>query len=194
MYHAELYLFLLNIITSFIIFTIFFIYFGSAGLSPLNPENITITVFDFDQGNDKIIEKQTISTLPDDFSGENMAADIHVHPSGKFLYASNRGHNSIAVFKIDNNGRLSTVEHESAGINFPRDFIVSFDGKFMIIGNEKGNSFNSYFINESTGRVSFEKCFNPILKCLKLMFPVKFRTSPVIFPGLRPALVRSSKL
>jgi 6-phosphogluconolactonase len=98
---------------------------------------------------------QTISTLPKDFSGENDDAEIHVHPSGRFLYASNRGHDSIAVFAIDPvKGTLTLVENTSTQGKIPRSFELDPTGKFLLAQNEKSNNIVIFRIDEKTGRLS----------------------------------------
>jgi len=94
---------------------------------------------------------QEISMLPDGFTGKNSAAAIRIHPEGKFLYASNRGHNSIVVFSVCDEGTLTLVEHESRDVQFPRDFNISPDGKYMIVGNQRGHSIMSLTIDRETG-------------------------------------------
>ena len=74
---------------------------------------------------------ETVSTLPSDFTGTSYCADVHVSPSGKFLYGSNRGHNSIVVFEIDpRTGKLKLVEHVSTEGNWPRNFTIDPTGDF----------------------------------------------------------------
>lgn len=131
------------------------VFHPESGLYILNETHSSVTACSYNPETGEISETQNISMLPSGFEGNNHAAAIRIHPNGKFLYASNRGHNSIAVFKIESNGHLSIVEHESSGINYPRDFVISSDGKFMIVGNQRGNSFRSYRIDESTGELNY---------------------------------------
>jgi 6-phosphogluconolactonase len=96
---------------------------------------------------------QTLSTLPDDFEGQNTCADIEVHPSGKFVYVSNRGHNSIAGFAIDEkSGRLTPIgftitEHT------PRSFNIDSSGRFLLAAGQKTNTLVSYKINTVSGEL-----------------------------------------
>lgn len=121
----------------------------------LNETHSSVTACSYNSETGEITKMQNISMLPEGFTGTTNAAAIRLHPNGKFLYASNRGHNSIVVYEINNNGQLALVEHETTGINFPRDFIISSDGKFMVVGNQKGGAFNSYWIDETTGELSY---------------------------------------
>ena len=109
------------------------------------------------KNNEGIYElEKSISTLPDNFKGESYCADIHISSDGKFLYASNRGDNSIAVFSIDdNNGELSTVSHHSVKGNWPRNFSFSPNGEFLLVANQKSNNITSFSRNELTGKLKF---------------------------------------
>ena len=98
----------------------------------------TVTFYEYDDGNVTLIEKQTLSTLPPD-SPENIVADIHVSSDGKRIYVSNRGHNSIAAYDIDDQGHLSLVSIHSCGGNWPRNFAISPKGQFMLVANQYSN-------------------------------------------------------
>src|SRR5207247_9822788 len=80
----------------------------------------TISVFSYDPVRGALIWLQNISTLPKDFVGSNTTAEIRIHPSGRFLYNTNRGHNSVAAFAIDDTGRLDSIGGESSGGQLPR--------------------------------------------------------------------------
>ena len=138
----------------------------------LNELHSSTTVGSYNSETGVITEVQDISMLPPEYSGSNSAAAIRMHPNGKFLYASNRGHNSIAVFKIEDDGLLSIVEYESSGSNWPRDFNISSDGTFMVVGNEKGNSIFSFRIDESTGELTSTG------KKLSMLSPLAFEFLP----------------
>lgn len=115
----------------------------------------SITACDYDPQTGVISDFQDISMLPASYTDKNIAAAIRIHPNGKYLYASNRGHNSIVAYEIGSDGRLSLIEYETSGINYPRDFNISSDGCFMLVGNQKGNSIFSYRIDESTGELNY---------------------------------------
>ena len=120
----------------------------------LNETHSSVTAGSYNPETGVIAEIQNISMLPAGYFGSNSGAAIRLHPNGRFLYASNRGYNSIAVYKIADDGLLSIVEYETSGINWPRDFNISSDGKFMVVGNQKGNSIFSFLIDESTGELT----------------------------------------
>ena len=103
----------------------------------------------------KVLEKggleiiQNISSLPEKFSGNNSGADIHLHPSGRFLYASNRGHNSIVSFKVNgSSGKLSTLEYTSTRGKTPRGFAISPNGNYLYVANQDSGNISVYNIDE----------------------------------------------
>ena len=99
---------------------------------------------------------QTIRTLPKDFKGENWCADIHLSADGRFVYGSNRGHNSIAVFKRDpTSGKLELIETPSVEGNWPRNFTIDPSGKFLLIANQKSNDITVFKIDQLSGRLRY---------------------------------------
>jgi 6-phosphogluconolactonase len=118
----------------------------------INELNNTVSVFDY-EGN-RFIKKQTIGTVPENSGGVSYCADIHVHPSGKFLYGSNRGHDSIVVFAIAKDGTLSVLQHFDNDVNWPRNFHITANGKYILIANERGNSIVVGEINQETGKIT----------------------------------------
>jgi len=100
--------------------------------------------------------KNSISTLPTNYKEPNTCADIHISADGKFVYASNRGHNSIAIFKVnEQNGDLTFVAHESTKGNGPRNFALSPNGDFLLVANQKTNNIVSFGRNANTGLLTF---------------------------------------
>ena len=115
----------------------------------------TVTAFAWDGSRGALKELQTITTLPKDFSGENSTAEVQVHPSGRFLYGSNRGHDSIAVFAIDSGkGTLTPVEHVSTQGRVPRNFAIDPTGEFLIAANQRTNNVVVFRIDQKTGRLT----------------------------------------
>ena len=100
--------------------------------------------------------RQTVSTLPEGFAGENTAAEVAVHPSGNYVYASNRGtDNSIAVFAVDAGpGPLSAIERVSSRGQWPRNFSIDRSGRWMIVSNHDSDSLAVFSIDRSTGRLT----------------------------------------
>ncbi len=93
----------------------------------------------------------TYPLLPDDFDGVSQAADIAAHPSGRFLYVSNRGHDSITVFGITSDGRLEPLGHRSTEGATPRNFVVSPDGRSLLVGNQDSDTIVALPIDGQTG-------------------------------------------
>ena len=108
------------------------------------------------------------STLADAFNGESFCADIHLSEDEQFLYGSNRGENSIVVFKRDkSNGTLQKIQTVSTHINWPRNFTLAPNGKFLLVANKKSNNISVYSINKTTGKLTFSNSFDvPTPVCL----------------------------
>jgi 6-phosphogluconolactonase len=114
----------------------------------------TVTAFDYDGGTGALSERQTISTLPAEFRGANFTAEVLVHPDGRLLYASNRGHDSIAVFAIDSaTGRLSPAGHRSTQGNWPRNFAIDPTGTYLLAANQRSDSIVVFRIDRATGQL-----------------------------------------
>ncbi|MBO6792710.1 MAG: lactonase family protein [Balneolaceae bacterium] len=122
----------------------------------INELNSTVSVMEYDPALGALEEIQAISTLPDDFTDWNSSADIHVHPNGKFVYASNRGHNSIAAFSIDeDSGTLTSLGQVSTEGEFPRNFAIHPSGEFIYAANQNSDSITIFSINSETGTFKF---------------------------------------
>ena len=114
-----------------------------------------VTVFDLDSSTGVTRSKQTISTLPTGKFEGNSTAEILVHPNGRFLYCSNRGHDSIASFSIDqSNGELTATGHASSGGNVPRNFGITPDGRFIVAANQRSDDVAVLKIDAETGTLS----------------------------------------
>jgi 6-phosphogluconolactonase len=115
------------------------------------------------------IDKQ--STLPEGYTETSYCADIHISDDGKYLYGSNRGHNSIAVFSISESGALILLETESVRGEWPRNFALSPDGKHLLVANQHTNNVTVFSIDPETGLLNYTgnelKVFNPV--CLVFM-------------------------
>ena len=102
-----------------------------------NEMTSTVTAFAYDAQKGVLVEIETLSTLPEGFQGGNSTAELRVHPSGRFLYVSNRGHDSVAVFRIDRQtGRLTHVENEKTGGRTPRNFGIDPTGAYLLAANQ----------------------------------------------------------
>lgn len=117
----------------------------------INELNNSLSVFKV-RANGGLHTIQNISSLPADFSGKSSAADIHIHPSGKYLYASNRGHNSIVSFRInDNSGKLKLMNFTSTEGKTPRGFVLSPDGKSLYVANQDSGNISVFEIGPEGG-------------------------------------------
>jgi 6-phosphogluconolactonase len=118
----------------------------------LSEVNSTITAFTYNPKNASFSTLQTLSTLPKDFTSHNDTAEIVVYPSGKFLYASNRGHDSIAVFAIDPaQGALTAAGDFSTKGKTPRNFALDPSGNFLLVANQESNNIVVFRVDRSTG-------------------------------------------
>jgi len=117
----------------------------------------TVTLLHYEAGQGDFLLIETLSTLPDDFHGQNTGAEIQVAPSGKFLYASNRGHDSLVVFRVDPvNGRLELLGHESTQGTSPRHFIIDPSGKTLIAANQDSDTLTVFKIHPYSGGLTLE--------------------------------------
>lgn len=115
----------------------------------------TVSAFQYDAAGGILRPLQTISTLPKGFAGQNDDAEIQIHPSGKFLYASNRGHDSIAVFAIDpDKGTLTLIEYVPTKGKSPRNFEIDPTGRLVFAANEKSDNIVIFRIDQRTGRLT----------------------------------------
>ncbi len=121
----------------------------------VNELNATVTAFAYDPATGQIgKELQTISTEPPGYSGPHSTAEIAVHPSGKFLYASNRGYNSIIGYRIDpETSLLSVIGHATKDVNFPRNFAIDPSGRWLYVANQKGDTIVQFEVNAATGEL-----------------------------------------
>jgi len=120
----------------------------------INELTSSITAFSFDENMGTLNELQTISTLPESYSGLNTCADIRISQNGKFLYGTNRGHDSLAVYKIDEqSGKLNFIEHAPTGGKTPRNFTIAPNGKFLLAANQNSDSIIVFKIDAKTGKL-----------------------------------------
>ena len=116
----------------------------------------TITVFDYNPVRGALIWKQTISTLPDNFTGTNTTAEIRIHPSGQFLYNTNRGHNSVTMYEIDSQtGELDVIGWESTRGEWPRGMNIDPSGTYLYAANQNTDTIAVFRIQHSNGKLKF---------------------------------------
>ncbi len=116
----------------------------------------SLTTFAYNPEHGVLKAIQTVSTLPEDFHGKSTCAEVAVHPSGKFVYASNRGDDSIAVFAVDEpSGRLNFVERQSTRGKIPRCFAIDPTGQYLIAAHQDSNNVVVFRINAQTGQLTW---------------------------------------
>jgi 6-phosphogluconolactonase len=141
----------------------------------------SITAFSYDAAGGVLHPLETISTLPMDFKGRSTCAEIEMHPSGKFLYGSNRGHDSIAIFTIDPaRGTLRPAEYVSTQGKTPRGFGIDPTGTYLIAGNQDTNTLVVFHIDAQTGRLT------PTGQVLDIQAPVCVMFAGISIIDLRP--------
>ena len=120
----------------------------------INELNSSVTAFAYNAAAVTLTEIQTVSTLPGDYSGPNSCAELVVSSSGKFLYGSNRGHDSIVSFAIDQRtGSLSYIEHVATQGRTPRNFTIDPTGAFLLVANQNSNTIVTFRIDRNTGKL-----------------------------------------
>ena len=122
----------------------------------INELSSQVTHFFYHNG--KMIEKDSVCTLPDDFTGYNICSDLHLTPDGAFIYASNRGHDSIVCYRINANGELSFVQRISSGGKTPRNFCIDPTGAYLLTGNQDSDtvaifSFSQWFVKNVRNKI-----------------------------------------
>ncbi len=138
----------------------------------VNELQSSITTFTYDGSRGALLKLTTVTTLPKGFKGSNDTAEIKVHPSGKFLFASNRGHDSIAVFSIDGHtGALNLVDRFSTQGKTPRNFEIDPTGKLLFVANQDTDNIVVFRINPNDGRLTptGQTLHVPAPVCLKFM-------------------------
>jgi 6-phosphogluconolactonase len=134
----------------------------------------TITAFAFDAAHGTLRQLQTLSTLPQGFAGQNDDAEVRVHPSGKFVYGSNRGHDSIALFAVDpERGTLRLVENISTQGKTPRNFNLDPTGTYLFAANQDTDNVVIFRVDPDTGHLT------PTGQVLSVPSPVCVRFVPI---------------
>ena len=131
----------------------------------------TVTVFRYTVRQETIEVPQTTSTLPVDFTGQNLGAEIKIAPSGRFVYISNRGHDSLAIYAVDQEtGQLSLVGHEATQGGGPRAFTIDPSGALLLVANQDTDTVVTFWINQDSGtlRATGHVAAVPTPVCLQL--------------------------
>ncbi|MCE5303017.1 MAG: lactonase family protein [Planctomycetaceae bacterium] len=131
-------------------------------LYSIQEEGSTVTLFDYDAATGRLTSRQTISTLPPGFAGTNFCSGILVSADGRFVYAGNRLHDSIAVFSVGPNGELTfTGEHWTHG-DYPRSFQFDPTGRFLYCCNQRGDNLAVFHVDRKTGALRFADQYVPV--------------------------------
>jgi 6-phosphogluconolactonase len=139
----------------------------------INELDSTLDNLDYDADKGILKKRQSLSTLPKDFKGNTSTAEVVVHPSGKFVYGSNRGHNSIAIYRFDAKSReLTFVGHQNHKIKTPRNIASDPTGRYLLVANQDGASIVVFRVDGETGELS------PVGDPVEVPFPVCIRMMP----------------
>ncbi|EPJ54449.1 MAG: hypothetical protein OFPI_06960 [Osedax symbiont Rs2] len=130
-----------------------------------------VTLLSYDATNGELAVLQTIGTVPDDFSGVNYPGDLHLSPDGKFLYGSNRGHDSIVIYAFDQQrAQLSVLGYESTRGKFPRGFTIEASGRYLLVANQNSDNIVSFKRDSKSGKLTYvDEISAPTPVCLKLL-------------------------
>jgi 6-phosphogluconolactonase len=138
----------------------------------INELTNTVTVAEFGPASGALNPIQEIATLPADFIEHSTTAEIEVHPNGNFVYASNRGHDSIAAFRRDPaSGKLTFLQHAPCGGATPRHFKIDPTGKWLLCAHQKDNTISVLPIDQGTGMLGAPKCTVKAPAPICLLFP-----------------------
>lgn len=131
-------------------------------LYSIQEEGSTIVAFDYAADTGRLTERQTISTLPAGFAGSNFTSEILVSVDGKFLYAGNRLHDSIAIFSISDKGELTYIGEEWTRGNYPRSFNFDPTGRFLYCCNQRGDNVAAFQVDRDKGTLKFTGHFSAV--------------------------------
>ena len=133
---------------------------------------LTNSVTHFTRAGNKLTMQKTITTLPGDWKGDNTTAEIEIHPNGRYLYASNRGHNSIAAFSINQeNGDLTALGQTVTAIKMPRHFAITPGGAYLIVAGQQSNNLQVLSIEAQSGKLNVTSNQLEVPAPICLLFP-----------------------
>lgn len=131
-------------------------------LYSVQEEGSTVVLFDYDAGKGRLTARQTISTLPAGFAGSNFCSEILVSADGRFVYAGNRLHDTVAVFAVGRDGTLSSVGEEWTRGNYPRSFAFDPAGRFLYCCNQRADHVTVFRVDGKTGGLAFTGHYAPV--------------------------------
>ena len=136
----------------------------------IQEEGSTVAVFDYDAAAGKLTERQTISSLPPGYAGSNFCSEILVSSDGKFVYAGNRLHDSIAIFSVGTDGKLTFVADEPTRGNYPRSFNFDPSGRFLYSCNQRADNITVFDVDLNSGKLQFTGHFTPVGNPSRIVF------------------------
>jgi 6-phosphogluconolactonase len=128
----------------------------------LQEEASTMVTYDWDGGTGKLTEKQLLSTLPHGFAGTDFTSEVAVSSDGKFVYAANRLHNTIAWFSVSRSGTLTLTGEEWTRGDYPRSFSFDPSGNFLYVCNQRSDAVTTFRVNRKTGALTFTGQYTPV--------------------------------
>ncbi len=131
-------------------------------LYSIQEEGSTVVLFDYDAQKGQLSERQTVSTLPPGFAGSNFCSEIMVSADGRFLYAGNRLHDSIGIFSIGDDGRLTYLGEEWTRGDYPRSFNFDPTGRFLYACNQRDDNIAVFRVDRATGSLAFTGHYAPV--------------------------------
>lgn len=137
----------------------------------INELKNSVTLFDYGAESGTLTERQTISTLPEEFKGTSHCADLKITPNGRFLYGTNRGHDSIAAYAIGNDGRLTLIGIEPSLGKGPQNLLIAANGTLLLCANMPGNNVAVFRIDAQSGKLKSvgEPVSIPSPSCIRLL-------------------------
>jgi len=136
----------------------------------LQEEASTLAVFDYDAGSGTLAAKQTLSTLPKQFTGTNFTSEVVISPDGRFVYAANRLHDTIAWFSIASEGTLTLAGEEWTRGDYPRSFTIDPSGQYLYSCNQRSDAVVCFRVNRQTGALTFTGNYTPVGTPAMLLF------------------------
>lgn len=147
-------------------------------LYSVQEEGSNVVLFDYDGRTGRLAARQTISTLPPGFAGSNFCSEILVSPDGRFLYAGNRLHDSVAIFSIGDKGLLTYLGEEWTRGNYPRSFNFDPSGRFLYCCNQRADNIAAFRINRKKGTLTFTNHYTPVGNPSVIVFLDLAKTRP----------------
>jgi 6-phosphogluconolactonase len=135
---------------------------GGQWLYAIQEEASTVTLFDYDAARGRLTERQTLSSLPAGFAGSSFASGILVSADGRFVYAGNRLHDSVALFAVGGDGMLTYAGEEWTRGSYPRSFALDPTGQFLYVCNQRGDAVTTFRVDRATGRLTFTGQYTPV--------------------------------